>query len=229
MSVRWALAARKGTIRGWEPVRCKAKAPMLPCTPHSALRRETAVLQCVATSATSLWLPLSCSQVSELMTVAVVALPPIVKVRDLVDTLRSCTHQARRALHVSLYPDPYTLQSWNLTSADPVTAALQAFAVTPDVRTAVETAEPFALHGVTTRLLLLALLKHRVGLCRTPPPGAEPPPARAQLPTSQAERLKTLELLQQIPIKVQAAAAGRLLSTKGSMLFHVLQRLTVQL
>ena len=27
-----------------------------------------------------------------------------------------------------------------------------------------ETAEPFALHGVTTRLLLLALLKHRVGL-----------------------------------------------------------------
>ena len=32
-------------------------------------------------------------QVSELMTVAVVALPPIVKVRDLVDTLRSCTHQ----------------------------------------------------------------------------------------------------------------------------------------
>jgi len=41
---------------------------------------------------------------------------------------------------------------------------LQAFAVTPDVRTAVETAEPFALHGVTTRLLLLALLKHRVSL-----------------------------------------------------------------
>ena len=32
-------------------------------------------------------------QVSELMTVAVVALPPVVRVRDLVDTLRSCTHQ----------------------------------------------------------------------------------------------------------------------------------------
>jgi hypothetical protein len=34
-------------------------------------------------------------QVSELMTMAVVAVPPIVKVRDLVDTLRSCTHQVR--------------------------------------------------------------------------------------------------------------------------------------
>ena len=38
----------------------------------------------------------------------------------------------------------------------------QAFAVTPDVRTAMETTEPFALHGAVTRLQILALLKHRV-------------------------------------------------------------------
>ena len=40
-------------------------------------------------------------------------------------------------------------------------------------------------------------------MCRTLPPGAELPPARSQLPTSQPERLKALELLQQIPIKVR--------------------------
>jgi hypothetical protein len=42
--------------------------------------------------------------------------------------------------------------------------AVQAFAVTPDVRTAMETAEPFSLHGAVTRLQILALLKHRVRL-----------------------------------------------------------------
>ena len=42
----------------------------------------------------------------------------------------------------------------------------------------------------------------QIGLCPAPLPGADPPPARSQLPASQAERLKTLELLQQIPIKV---------------------------
>ena len=42
---------------------------------------------------------------------------------------------------------------------------MQAFAVTPDVRTAMETAQPFALHGAVTRLQILALLKHRVRRC----------------------------------------------------------------
>ncbi len=41
-------------------------------------------------------------QVSELMTVAVVALPPIVRVRDLVDTLRSCTHQVHLVSDVTV-------------------------------------------------------------------------------------------------------------------------------
>ena len=54
------------------------------------------------------------------------------------------------------------VQAFAVPSLTVLMLAVQAFAVTPDVRTAVETAEPFALHGVTTRLLLLALLKHRV-------------------------------------------------------------------
>lgn len=58
-----------------------------------------------------------------------------------------------------------------------------------------------------TDVLMAKPTSPQVGLCPTPPPGAELPPARAQLPTSQAERLKTLELLQQIPIKVRIQAA----------------------
>ena len=36
---------------------------------------------------------LPCGQVSELMTMSVAAIPPVVLVRELVDTLRNCNHQ----------------------------------------------------------------------------------------------------------------------------------------
>ena len=53
------------------------------------------------------------------------------------------------------------------------------------------------------------------GLCPAPLPGADTPPARSQLPASQPERLKMLELLQQIPIKVGALPNIPVASIKG--------------
>ncbi|KAK9816592.1 hypothetical protein WJX72_002361 [[Myrmecia] bisecta] len=108
--------------------------------------------------------------VSELMTMAVVALPPVVKVRQLVETLRCCSHQS--------------------------------FPVTPDVKRAFDSAEPFDLHGVIRRNTLLRLIQHRVGFFQ-PQPNGEIPPSRGHIPTTQKERLALLEKLEDRPLKLR--------------------------
>eukprot|EP00891_Asterochloris_glomerata_P005649 jgi/Astpho2/5649/gw1.00079.232.1_t len=108
--------------------------------------------------------------VSELMTMAVVAMPPIVKMKQLVETLRCCSHQA--------------------------------FAVTPDVKRAFETVEPFDLHGVVLRSTLLKLIQHRIGVFVSDASG-EVPPANSHIPSTQRERLALLEKLEQRPIKTR--------------------------
>lgn len=45
------------------------------------------------------------AQVSELMTMAVTAVPPVVPVRQLVDTLRKCNHQVCPCSYNFTYPD----------------------------------------------------------------------------------------------------------------------------
>ncbi|KAK9901698.1 hypothetical protein WJX75_008976 [Coccomyxa subellipsoidea] len=107
--------------------------------------------------------------VSELMSMAVVALPPVVKVRQVVETLRCCSHQA--------------------------------FPVTPDVKKAFDSAEPFELHGLILRHTVLHLLQHRIGFVDTAQ--ADIPPSRSHIPSTQAARLKLLEKLEQRPLKLR--------------------------
>lgn len=73
---------------------------------------------------------------------------------------------------------------------------------------------PFELVGVVERSTILRMLKHRVGVFRSPPvhsPRWEDVPL--QLPETQEEREKINELLEQYPLKVRhvggASAAGR--------------------
>ncbi|CAK0770655.1 hypothetical protein CVIRNUC_003789 [Coccomyxa viridis] len=107
--------------------------------------------------------------VSELMSMAVVALPPIVKVRQVVETLRCCSHQA--------------------------------FPVTPDVKKAFDSAEPFELHGTILRHTVLHLLRHRIGFFD--PLQADIPPSRSHIPSTQMARLRLLEKLDQRPLKLR--------------------------
>ena len=60
----------------------------------------------------------------------------------------------------------------------------QAFPVTPDVRKAYDSAEPFELHGCILRATVLHLLEHRKGFFD--PAHAELPPARSHIPSTQA-------------------------------------------
>ena len=78
-----------------------------------------------------------------------------VQVRQLVETLRCCAHQA--------------------------------FPITPDVRRAYDSAEPFDLHGIVLRGTLLRLIQHRVGFF-SPDASGEIPSARAHIPTTQSVR-----------------------------------------
>ena len=60
----------------------------------------------------------------------------------------------------------------------------QAFPVTPDVRKAYDSAEPFELHGCILRATVLHLLEHRRGFFD--PAHADLPPARSHIPGTQA-------------------------------------------
>ena len=77
------------------------------------------------------------------------------QVRQLVETLRCCAHQA--------------------------------FPITPDVRRAYDSAEPFDLHGIVLRGTLLRLIQHRVGFF-SPEVSGEIPSVRAHIPSTQAVR-----------------------------------------
>ncbi len=61
----------------------------------------------------------------------------------------------------------------------------QAFPITPDVRRAYDSAEPFDLHGVILRVDLLKLVMHRIGFFELDASG-EVPPSRSHIPTTQA-------------------------------------------
>lgn len=76
------------------------------------------------------------------------------QVRQVVETLRCCSHQA--------------------------------FPVTPDVKKAFDSAEPFELHGLILRHTVLHLLQHRIGFFD--PASADIPPPRSHIPTTQAVR-----------------------------------------
>ncbi len=67
--------------------------------------------------------------------------------------------------------------------------AHQAFPVTPEVRRAYDSAEPFELHGVILRATVLRLLQHRVGFFALEP-GGEVPPARSHIPSTQRARAR---------------------------------------
>lgn len=75
----------------------------------------------------------------------------LVQVRQVVETLRCCSHQA--------------------------------FPVTPDVKKAFDSAEPFELHGTILRHTVLHLLQHRIGFFD--PLQADIPPSRSHIPTTQ--------------------------------------------
>ncbi len=83
------------------------------------------------------------------------------QVRQVVETLRCCAHQA--------------------------------FPVTPEVRRAYDSAEPFELHGVILRATVLRLLQHRVGFFALEP-GGEVPPARSHIPSTQRARARPAPL-----------------------------------
>ena len=82
----------------------------------------------------------------------IIVLASFMQVRQVVETLRCCAHQA--------------------------------FPVTPEVRRAYDSAEPFDLHGVILRSTLLRLLQYRVGLFALEP-GGDVPPARSHIPSTQ--------------------------------------------
>lgn len=77
----------------------------------------------------------------------------------------------------------------------------QAFPVTPDVKKAFDSAEPFELHGTILRHTVLHLLQHRIGFFD--PLQADIPPSRSHIPTTQAVRAQPPVLL-----RVQGHAAG---------------------
>ena len=60
----------------------------------------------------------------------------------------------------------------------------QAFPVTPEVRRAFDSAEPFDLHGVVLRVDLLKLILHRIGFFELEASG-EIPPSRSHIPPTQ--------------------------------------------
>ena len=60
----------------------------------------------------------------------------------------------------------------------------QAFPITPDVRRAYDSAEPFDLHGVILRVELLKLVLHRIGFFELDASG-EIPSSRSHIPTTQ--------------------------------------------
>ena len=62
----------------------------------------------------------------------------------------------------------------------------QAFPVTPDVKKAFDSAEPFELHGTILRHTVLHLLQHRIGFFD--PVQADIPPSRSHIPTTQMVR-----------------------------------------
>ncbi len=59
----------------------------------------------------------------------------------------------------------------------------QAFPVTPDVKKAFDSAEPFELHGTILRHTVLHLLQHRIGFFD--PLQADIPPSRSHIPSTQ--------------------------------------------
>lgn len=63
----------------------------------------------------------------------------------------------------------------------------QAFPVTPEVRRAYDSAEPFELHGVILRSTIARLLQHRIGFFALEP-GGEVPAARSHIPVTQRAR-----------------------------------------
>ncbi|KAK9864292.1 hypothetical protein WJX84_001598 [Apatococcus fuscideae] len=109
--------------------------------------------------------------VHELMTTQLLALAPVGKVKDVVNVLQQCQHQA--------------------------------FPVTPDVKGAWQAGEAFPLHGMLRRTLLLRLLKHRVGMFHWDGRGPIPL-SSSQVAHDQQARLKVLEKLEQIPLKIRA-------------------------
>ena len=80
------------------------------------------------------------------------------QVRQVVETLRCCSHQA--------------------------------FPVTPDVKKAFDSAEPFELHGTILRHTVLHLLQHRIGFFD--PLQADIPPSRSHIPTTQMVNTSSL-------------------------------------
>ena len=72
--------------------------------------------------------------------------------------------------------------------------AHQAFPITPDVRRAYDSAEPFDLHGIVLRSTLLRLIQHRVGFF-SPDASGEIPSVRAHIPSTQAVRHPCTALL----------------------------------
>ena len=78
----------------------------------------------------------------------------LMQVRQVVETLRCCSHQA--------------------------------FPVTPDVKKAFDSAEPFELHGTILRHTVLHLLQHRIGFFD--PLQADIPPSRSHIPSTQMVR-----------------------------------------
>ena len=70
----------------------------------------------------------------------------------------------------------------------------QAFPITPDVRRAYDSAEPFDLHGVILRVDLLKLVMHRIGFFELDASG-EVPPSRSHIPSTQAVQFTFLHRL----------------------------------
>jgi hypothetical protein len=59
-----------------------------------------------------------------------------------------------------------------------------AFPVTPDVKKAFDSAEPFAAHGIILRETVLHLIQHRLGFFEVDSSGGIPPP-RSHIPVTQ--------------------------------------------
>lgn len=59
-----------------------------------------------------------------------------------------------------------------------------AFPVTPDVKKAFDSAEPFASHGIISRETILHLIQHRLGFFEPDEAGGIPPP-RSHIPVTQ--------------------------------------------
>eukprot|EP01025_Chloroclados_australasicus_P012437 TRINITY_DN1572_c0_g1_i2.p1 TRINITY_DN1572_c0_g1~~TRINITY_DN1572_c0_g1_i2.p1 ORF type:complete len:958 (-),score=133.08 TRINITY_DN1572_c0_g1_i2:534-3407(-) len=113
-------------------------------------------------------------KVSEVASQQVIVLPPVVKVSMLVDTLMKSSHGA--------------------------------FAVTPNIQYQpgeVPVAHDFELHGVIPRTQLLKMIQHRIGFFNGKDLGEYPNP-KFFIPDNQEDRLKLLDELEQIPIKIRS-------------------------